>query len=1379
MKTLQHINQNHLQEWTEESAVHRDIVDINVHSINRQKNWSPDCELFDLLTPNPKRTNSGRLDAAGLKKYDKCLETSGWWINGIDPQTWEDMDWGRFKPDPDTPLAQPHFNPKTDQWEKAAKYRSPSGISSRIVFLRVPDWVWFAIAKRYDIPISEAEKQHQGGFWHWVINHPELPIIFVEGEKKAGCLLSLGYVAIPLPGIWMARRWVNKILDIEELIPDVAIFATGGRQTTIIFDNDQKYLTKFNVYQATVSTAKLLAKSGCVAKVGMLPPAANGKNAVDDFVVAGGDIGQIIENAIDWEDYRDTCKPTNPSFANSKTQWERFTENIANKLSPFTPSTSTTISFCHNPTQKLAENLSETLINCNQKGDFLYNKTKLLKLLAHHDKTIPLNLYPIPGYIDKSHLHKYQQLNDFLTQRGYTLNIGWWEQWYKNAPKIEYLPLGTEISIISWEDFKHKNRYSKRCYKKAKTFTPDIEVNQKYLDGKYIAKKIIKPRSLTGINSPMGTGKSVTIGEAKKIHCAEDSKLPELNEKLSKLIKQHTNLSEQINTPVQGELLPSVNLDSEREKLLKQQTELQKEIQQLTQDIEAETTRLNEAVASVGSFLWSHRNSLLLQNGRELGYLHLRFDEAYSKTYNPKSQLAFCVDSLAKIDYECLSNRIIFIDEISSVIPHLISGSTCRKFRKNILSKLAYALKHAYAVVILDANLKDWEFDYIAKLGEFETVTKLKNTYQKVPLNISFFEGTVNEKGELNPNNYEPLLSRIRNDYANGHCIVISSDSQNFTEYIHDYLGGEDNPEIMRLDGQTISGEKQKAFMEKPNEEIISNGYRVLIYSPSMDTGISIALENYFTKGYSLNFHLGAEAFSQLPGRIRDSKVTWTHWSQTTLTNPEAGANSSSPDKVEEQLLGTVYDDALMALSDEEKQTVKAAYEIILRSKDIHFKNHCKIKAQENYEKANLRETYYEKLIEDGHNITRVTTQKADKDVEWKEVKISVKKRNSELLFNAEDIDLSEAERIMQEFNASPEKRLAAKKAMLTQIRLPGLHSLPIWSPEFLLFINYEDKQCLNRLEMRHLFENPELELCRKAKWFHNLNIGVAEQYHQDKIILQDLRSPQLKAKMLRDIGIDKLLANRIDEFGNYKLFDSKSPELEEVAKLANHWRRQPYFGKKGRTPLIKYINKILARIGYKLTQAKQNERRKYLIEDIYLEVKKPKIFDRVLPLTQFLTPLIAEKFSSKLKAAEEYIQKASKPSKSSDGQSPETPDIYIEQGILGVTQPYETQAPDSAYSSRAINLDLYQPPPDIPLGDLTIYEDDMEDLVWCLELMIDTPSHKYPYFTPLETFRHQLHQFGWNVIKEAAKLSEALALKAIGFVEQLIDSGEWHFAPG
>ena len=60
-----------------------------------------------------------------------------------------------------------------------------------------------------------------------------------------------------------------------------------------------------------------------------------------------------------------------------------------------------------------------------------------------------------------------------------------------------------------------------------------------------------------------------------------------------------------------------------------------------------------------------------------------------------------------------------------------------------------------------------------------------------------------------------------------------------------------------------------------------------------------------------------------------------------------------------------------------------------------------------------------------------------------------------------------------------------------------------------------------------------------------------------------------------------------------------------------------------------------------------------------------------------------------------------------------------------------------------------------------------------------DTENQLNLVTLPLEVFNHQVGLFGWNVIKEASKLNEVLASKVISFVDQLIESGEWHVAPG
>ena len=63
-------------------------------------------------------------------------------------------------------------------------------------------------------------------------SHPEIPIILTEGEKKAACLLSLGFVAIALPGIWMGRVKDSE-KNMDYLHPDLMPMVSKGRKFII------------------------------------------------------------------------------------------------------------------------------------------------------------------------------------------------------------------------------------------------------------------------------------------------------------------------------------------------------------------------------------------------------------------------------------------------------------------------------------------------------------------------------------------------------------------------------------------------------------------------------------------------------------------------------------------------------------------------------------------------------------------------------------------------------------------------------------------------------------------------------------------------------------------------------------------------------------------------------------------------------------------------------------------------------------------------------------------------------------------------------------------------------------------------------------------
>jgi Domain of unknown function (DUF3854)/Origin of replication binding protein len=243
----------HWQEWID-SGIHPELIGANLRSLDADTPYEYLCYADGLP-----RTNSGRLATHILRRYAHT-EAGGWWCQGLDPlNDWAPMPWGCFKPD----------TPRTDSDRgKTIKYEHPLKTPTRAFFLDDP---------------------RQPDFW---ANHqadPSQPILLVEGAKKAAALLSRGYAAIALPGVFNGRRVMRdewgKVYS-ESLIPELAHFAHPGRPVYFCFDSDTKASTRRLVDLAIGTTGKLLQDAGCDVRVIDLPGPEKG---VDDFLVAQGD----------------------------------------------------------------------------------------------------------------------------------------------------------------------------------------------------------------------------------------------------------------------------------------------------------------------------------------------------------------------------------------------------------------------------------------------------------------------------------------------------------------------------------------------------------------------------------------------------------------------------------------------------------------------------------------------------------------------------------------------------------------------------------------------------------------------------------------------------------------------------------------------------------------------------------------------------------------------------------------------------------------------------------------------------------------------------------------------------------------------------------
>ena len=245
---------HHLTEWLN-SSVDEQLTTLNLISLSGFVTY--DYLLYGL--DSKERRNDGRLRDKWLNRYAAIAEGDSWWVSGLDPlNNWQKMIWGRLKPD----------NPRIiNSKNKPIKYESPPHVANRVTYFDIPQHIWDKVAQRYGIkrylsPLAQrlTARTKPLCFWEWLEQYSQIPIIFTEGEKKAACLLSMGFVAIALPGIWNGR--VGK-KERERLHPDLLPMAQKGRKFTILFDYETKPKTRYAIYQATLRTGQAIEAAGC------------------------------------------------------------------------------------------------------------------------------------------------------------------------------------------------------------------------------------------------------------------------------------------------------------------------------------------------------------------------------------------------------------------------------------------------------------------------------------------------------------------------------------------------------------------------------------------------------------------------------------------------------------------------------------------------------------------------------------------------------------------------------------------------------------------------------------------------------------------------------------------------------------------------------------------------------------------------------------------------------------------------------------------------------------------------------------------------------------------------------------------------------------
>ena len=277
-----HISPIHWAEFVDESGITPALAAANFRTFGEAPYADPEAERLTLLAEafaqlNPQPGHSYQRRMKLQWRYGH-LDAGGWRFIGSALPGFASTP--RWKPD----------EPRISSSGRPIKYEAQPGRRPGLLLPQVPVTVWRLVAERHGLPMPA---DRSAGFWAWVMSSPGLPLVVVEGEKKACALLGLGLAAVGLPGVEMgrmvlARDHKGRACD-EALVPELAALAAGGRRLLICFDAEEKISTARKVEGAAVRLGHLLVKAGAEVKVARLPLLwGEDKTGPDDLLVGVG-----------------------------------------------------------------------------------------------------------------------------------------------------------------------------------------------------------------------------------------------------------------------------------------------------------------------------------------------------------------------------------------------------------------------------------------------------------------------------------------------------------------------------------------------------------------------------------------------------------------------------------------------------------------------------------------------------------------------------------------------------------------------------------------------------------------------------------------------------------------------------------------------------------------------------------------------------------------------------------------------------------------------------------------------------------------------------------------------------------------------------------
>lgn len=220
-----------------------------------------------------------------------------------------------------------------------------------------------------------------------------------------------------------------------------------------------------------------------------------------------------------------------------------------------------------------------------------------------------------------------------------------------------------------------------------------------------------------------------------------------------------------------------------------------------------------------------------------------------------------CIDSLhpnsqAEFNPDDWSDSIVIIDEVEQVLWHGLNSTTCKDQRVAILQSLKTLMQNVILgsgqVFVADADLSNIAIDYLISLTGIDFQPFIIENKWKPDRESSWSVYNYDGKSP------KKLVNDLETHIEQGGKPLVCLSAQKLTskwgtQTLEAYLNKKfPQKKILRIDSESLVDPQHPAYDCMSNLDRILANFDIVLASPSIETGISIELENHFTSVWAI-----------------------------------------------------------------------------------------------------------------------------------------------------------------------------------------------------------------------------------------------------------------------------------------------------------------------------------------------------------------------------------------------------------------------------------------------------------------------------------------------------------------------------------------------